>query len=338
MVAGVRNPFAPVDAAVRRLLNRRRDRWPWFDHVARAGSRYQRLSGNRLAAGLTYYSFLSFFPLLVVAFAVVGYLITVDPGLQDQVERTLQDNFPGLVGSGPNQLHVSTFSSAKVWTAAVGLIGLIWTGLGWLDAVRDALRTLWGMQKYDRNVALRKLDDLGLLVAIGVSLLLSVAIAGVGNAYTSDLLHWIGWSGSTTGRLTTKVVSVVLGFLVDLPLFVLMFTAFSGWRPRKRVLRGVLLASVGFEVLKLVGAILLARTTSKPAYATFAVGIGLLVWMYLVNRVLLFSAAWTVTGPGDDGPSEPVARPWRRRRSSSEAQAALEVPDPSPPSPVERGQ
>ena len=114
----------------------------------------------------------------------------------------------------------------------------------------------------------------------------------------------------------TKLVALVLGFLVDLPLFTLLFTGMSGWRPRKRLLRGVLLASLGFEALKLAGSLLLAHTTSKPAYATFAVGIGLLVWMYLVNRVILFAAAWTVTGPGDDGPTEPVHRPWRRPRQA----------------------
>src|SRR3954447_5187637 len=286
----MRNPFARPRAAVVRWLNGLRGRWHWFDHLARALGRYQSLFGDRIAAGLTYYAFLSFFPLLVVAFAVVGYLITIDPGLQQQVESTLSDNFPGLVGKGPNQLHVSTFSSAKNWTAAVGLVGLIWTGLGWLDAVRNGLRVMWGMEQSTTNFALLKLNDLGLLAAIGLSLLISLTIAGFGAAYSVQLLHWAGLSGSLVFNVVTKLVALVLGFLVDLPLFTLLFTGLSGWRPRKRLLRGVLLASLGFETLKLVGSLLLAHTTSKAAYATFAVGIGLLVWMYLVNRVILFAA------------------------------------------------
>ena len=311
----MKNPFDRPRAVVVRWLDGLRGRSEWFDHLARGAGRYQRLSGDRLAAGLTYYAFLSFFPLLVVAFSVVGYLISVDPGLKQQVEQALEQNFPGLVGTGPHQLNVSTFANSKNLTGALGLLSLVYTGLGWLDAVRAGLRVMWGMPESTTNFALRKLNDLGLLAAIGLSLLISLTIAGFGNAYSSDLLHWIGFSGTMT-NLATKAIAVVLGFLVDLPLFIVMFTGLSGWRPRKRLLRGVLVVSLGFEALKHVGAVLLAHTTDKPAYATFAVAVGLLVWMYLVNRVLLFAAAWTVTGPGDDGPTEPVVRPWWRSRSS----------------------
>jgi membrane protein len=312
----VKNPFDRPRAVVVGWLNALRARSGWFDHLARATGRYQGLLGNRLAAGLTYYAFLSFFPLLVVAFSVVGYLVAIDPNLKGQLESTLSDNFPGLVGTGRHQIDVSGVENAKNWTAVLGLLGLVWTGLGWLEAVRSALREMWGMPQSTTNFALRKLNDLGLLAAIGLSLLVSLTIAGFGAAYSVQLLNWAGLSHSLTFNVVTKLVALVLGFLVDLPLFTLLFTGLSGWRPRMRLLRGVLLASLGFEVLKLVGSLLLAHTTSKPAYATFAVGIGLLVWMYLVNRVVLFAAAWTVTGPGDDGPTEPVHRPWRRRRTS----------------------
>jgi membrane protein len=171
-----------------------------------------------------------------------------------------------------------------------------------------------------RNVAVRKLEDLGLLAVIGLTLLVSLTIAGFGSAYTVQLLHLLGLSGSLVGNVVTKAVALVIGFVVDLLLFTLMFTGLSEWRPRKRMLRGVMLASLGFEVLKLVGSLLLARTTAKPVYATFAVGVGLLVWMYFVNRVLLFAAAWTVTAPGDDGPSEPQHRPFRRPKGLAPAE------------------
>jgi membrane protein len=311
----VNNPLSRPQAAVVRWLNRERERYPWFDHLARAAGRYQSLFGDRVAAGLTYYAFLSFFPLLAVAFAVVGFLATVDPGIRNQVNQALYDNFAGLVG-GPKGIDVTSFENGKSLAAGLGAAGLLYTGMGWLSAVRDGLRVMWGMPRPTRNLALRKLDDLALLLAIGFTLLLSITIAGFGTAYTVQLLHLLDLSDSFWGNLITKAVSVVLGFLVDLPLFTLMFTGLSDWRPRKRVLRGVLLASLGFEALKLVGSVLLARVTAKPVYATFALGVGLLVWMYFVNRVVLFAAAWTVTGPGDDGPTEPQHRPWRRPRAA----------------------
>jgi membrane protein len=54
-----------------------------------------------------------------------------------------------------------------------------------------------------------------------------------------------------------------------------------------------------FEVLKRVGAVYIERTTENPVYGTFAVIVGLLVWINIVSRMLLFCAAWTVTQPYD---------------------------------------
>jgi membrane protein len=320
------NPFSRPRAALVRWIDRERERYPWFDHLARAGGRYQSLSGDRVAAGLTYYAFLSFFPLLAVAFSVVGFLATVDPGIRSQVNQALFDNFAGLVG-GDNGIDVTSFENGKSLAAGLGVAGLLYTGLGWLSAVRDGLRVIWGMPRSTRNVALRKLDDLGLLLVLGFALLVSLTLAGFGSAYTVQLLHLLDLSDSFTGNLVTKTVTTLIGFLVDLPLFTLMFTGLSDWRPRKRVLRGAMVASLGFEALKLIGSVLLARTTANPVYATFAVGVGLLVWMYFVHRVLVFAAAWTVTGPGDDGPTEPQHRPFRRSRRI----AGDEFP-PGPPS------
>lgn len=309
------NPFARPHAAVISWLNRERERYAWFDHLARAGGRYQALYGDRVAAGLTYYAFLSFLPLVAVAFAVVGLVVTIDPHLQTELDGALRSNFPGLIGTGDNQISVKALSSAKASVGVIGAIGLLYTGLGWLSAVSAGLRMMWGMAPPVHNFALRKLRDLGLLLLIGFTLLVSLTIAGLGSAFSVQLLSFLGMSHSLTGNLVTKLVSVGLGFLVDLPLFTLLFTGLSDWRPRTRVLRGVILVSAGFEVLKLLGSLLLARTTRNPVYATFAVVVGLLVWMYLVNRVLLFAAAWTVTGPGDDGPTEPQDRPFRRPRA-----------------------
>ena len=312
----MKNPLDRPRAAVVRWLHRERARYAWFDHLARAGGRYQSLYGDRVAAGLTYYSFLSFFPLVAVAFSIVGYLASIDPDIKAQVDQALRDNFAGLVG-GSNGIDVGAVESAKTLAGVIGLVALLYTGLGWLSAVRSGLRVMWGLERSTRNIAQRKLDDLVLLLLIGFALLLSLTIAGFGSAYTVQLLTLIGLSHSLTGNLLTKLVSIVAGFLVDLPLFTLVFTGLSGWRPRRRVLRGVMMASLGFEALKLVGSVLLARTTSKPVYATFALVVGLLVWMYLVNRVLLFAASWTVTGPGDDGPTEPQHRPWRRAKDGA---------------------
>jgi inner membrane protein YhjD len=322
----VKNPFSPVMAFYYRCADGLRARWGWLDHLARAGVRYNELFGNRISAGLTYYAFLSIFPLLAVAFAVVGYLVTINQNLANEISNALTENFPGLVG-GDSGVHLSDFAQSKVEAGVIGLVVLLFTGMTWLSAVRAGLRVMWGIPVPKRNFALRKLDDFGLLILIGTTLIVSIGIAGFGTGYTDQLLTWLNLSNSTVVTLITRGVAITAGLLVDMTLFTLLFASLSGWRPRRRAFEGALMASGGFEVLKLIGSLLLSRTTSNPVYATFAIAVGFLVWMYLVHRVVLFSASWTVTGPGYDGPVDPPSKRWRRPKltrgkSATETQAA----------------
>ena len=48
-------------------------------------------------------------------------------------------------------------------------------------------------------------------------------------------------------------------------------------------------------MLKQVGTLLVAHTTRNPVYASFAVLVGLMVWINIVSRFVLFTAAWTAT-------------------------------------------
>jgi membrane protein len=63
--------------------------------------------------------------------------------------------------------------------------------------------------------------------------------------------------------------------------------------------RATLLAAVGFEVLKLVGTFYIARVTRSPAGVVIGPVVGVLVWINLVSRYLLYCVAWAaVSQPG----------------------------------------
>src|SRR5690606_27580782 len=56
-----------------------------------------------------------------------------------------------------------------------------------------------------------------------------------------------------------------------------------------------LFGAAGFEALKQIAAVLVARVTENPVYGTFAVLVGLMVWINIASRFMLFVAAWTAT-------------------------------------------
>ena len=71
--------------------------------------------------------------------------------------------------------------------------------------------------------------------------------------------------------------------------------------PLVKVLRTAVFGAVLFEILKFGGAYYVARTTTKgeATYGTFAVVVGLLLFLNLASRLILITAAFAVTAPYD---------------------------------------
>ena len=276
-----------------------RKRAPWLDHLVRAYQRMTADGGNQLAASVTYFAFLSIFPLLAIAFAALGYVVTVYPDAQAQVESALADTFPGLVGPDA-PIDLRNLQGAAATAGIVGLLGLLYSGTNFVDAVREAVRTIWHQNILAGNIIVKKIKDVLILLGLGAVLLVSLAISGLTTTITSTLLSLVGLEGSGVATVLLAVLGPVLALAVDTVFFVYLFTRLPKVRtPIKRVLKGALLGAIGFEILKLVGARLIAGTLDNPVYGTFAVVVGLLVWINYISRLIVFAAAYVVTAPYD---------------------------------------
>jgi membrane protein len=280
----------------------------WTQRPLAAWSRYQSDGGDRLAAAITYFGFLSFFPLVALAFAILGYVVSGDSGVQREVEKGLASYLPGLIGHGPHQLSLDDIAASKASAGIIGLIGLLFTGLGWVDALRQSIKVIWHEPPRDKSFLRAKVNDLFLLVIVGGAVLTSVAVSAAATAVTDQLLSWVGLGGSFAAAAVTKALAVLVAVAVDTAVLTYLFTLVprtpGGWR---LVWRGALLGAVMLELLKVVGTFLIARTTSNPLYGTFAVVVGLLVWINLISRVLLWSASWTVLHLESLAPAEAMA-------------------------------
>lgn len=283
---------------VKESIRRERARRPWLDHAARAYDRNSEVLGGQLAAAVTYFGFLSFFPLLALSFALVGYVSDVWPQAQDGVTEAVESAFPSLVGSGEGQINIQDVIAAKEGAGLIGLLGLLYAGLGWLDALRDSMRRVFGTEDVEIGLVKKKVVDVAVLAALGTSLLASLAVSSVATALTAYLLELVDLDGSLVATALLKALSVALALAVDVVIFSILISRLSGARlPWRQVRSAALVAAVGFEVLKLFGTFLIANTTSNPLYATFGVVVGLLVWINLNSRLLVFSAAWAATSP-----------------------------------------
>ena len=128
------------------ILDRFRARYPWFDHVMRAQERYQDSKGDFYAAGITYFTVFAIFPLLMVAFAIGGFVLARQPELLASIEERIKSTVSGNVGE---QL-VDLMDAAIKSRTSVGVIGLAtaaWAGLGWMANLREALSQMWGFHR-----------------------------------------------------------------------------------------------------------------------------------------------------------------------------------------------
>ena len=111
---------SPKDRATA-FLDRARARSRLLDHAIRTQQHYTSVKGSFRAGAVTYYAFLSFFPILAVAFFLVGKVAQVFPNAEENLITALDTMLPGLVGEGPDQISLEAVQSAAT---TVGLIGL----------------------------------------------------------------------------------------------------------------------------------------------------------------------------------------------------------------------
>lgn len=261
--------MATLVARADRLQRRHRAlAFPWA--VVR---KYLDDDGARHAALITYYGFLSLFPLLLLGVAVVSQVLARDKDLQDQLIEAIVP--PALQDS-------VTFTLPPTPVAFVaGAIGLLYSATG---VVFATYRTV-------NHVAAVRIRDLpgpgGAYLRVVVALLL--ALAGVLAAGALVVAASALPGQSLPDRLLAALGTGGSGFLV------LLFGS-RVLLVRRTTLRELWPAAAGgaavLATVLHVAAPLLARLvrSAGPVYGTFATVAGLFTLLYLISQALVLIA------------------------------------------------
>ncbi len=316
------------------LLFRVREKRPFVDHLVRAYGRYDADAGDRLAASVTFYWFLSLFPILLLAVSLLGYVYG------DEASAKVRLALSGVLAPELARTVGDTLEQTRGPAGVVGLLGTLYSGLGWIDGLREAIRTIWHQNINAGNIVTRKLGDVVVLVGLFVTLAASVVVTGVSTAASRYVLDLLEIDRTPLAQLLLPLVTPLSAALADVLLFLYLFGRLARVRtPLRRILKGAVLGAVGFEVLKVLGGIYVARTTTSGAatYGAFAVVVGLLLFLNLVSRLLLFTAAFIVTAPYDsDVAPSGTASPDMARRAGIPEEFVGTDPD-APPSLQDNG-
>jgi len=278
-----------------KLLPRLRRKYYWLDHVIRANEAFTERYGNHYAAAITYFSVLALFPLLMVGFSVAGFVLLGNQAALDKIKESITNAAPEGLDAFLNQI-VSAALDSKAGIGVFGLVLALYSGIGWMTNLRDALTAQWGQQKQQLPLVSTTLKDLASLAGLGLALIVSFGLTAVGAGVGTFLLELVNLENESWAVFLLRVATILLSLLANVLVFIWVIARL----PREKVnlrsaVRGAIMAAIGFEILKQVATVYLTSVASSPSGALFGPIIGLLVFANLVSRFLLFVTAWTAT-------------------------------------------
>ncbi|MGW7254117.1 YihY/virulence factor BrkB family protein [Streptomyces sp. NPDC054834] len=260
-------------------------------HAWRSYERLDRVKWTRLAAAMTFVSFIALFPLLTVSAAVAA--ATLSPAQQRNVEKKIAEQFPGI----SDQLDISSLVQNAGTVGVIAGALLLLTGIGWVGQVRDCLRAVWELPDTEENPLLRKVKDAGILIGLGGALLVTLAASTVASAAVGWASRGLGLDEHGWGSVLLRVVAFAVAVLADFLVLLYVLTLLPGVEPhRHRLFVAALTGAVGFELLKLLLSGYIQGVASKSMYGAFGVPVALLLWIDFTAKLVLFCAAWTATG------------------------------------------
>ncbi|MET7850686.1 YihY/virulence factor BrkB family protein [Streptomyces avermitilis] len=266
-------------------------------HAWRSYERLDRVKWTQLAAAMTFISFVALFPLLTVAAAIGAAALSGEQ--QKKLQDKLAEQVPGI--SDQLDIHALVQNAGTVGVIAGAV--LLFTGIGWVGAMRDCLRAVWELDDGEENPFLRKLKDGGVLLGLGGAVLVTLATSTVASAMVGWTADRLGIERDGWGSVLLHITAFLVAVLADFLLLLYVLTLLPGVEPtRRRLVVAALIGAVGFELLKLLLSGYIQGVASKSMYGAFGVPVALLLWINFTSKLLLFCAAWTATP--SDGPAE----------------------------------
>ncbi|MFI9648536.1 YihY/virulence factor BrkB family protein [Streptomyces sp. NPDC052040] len=270
-------------------------------HAWHAYERLDRVKWTRLAAAMTFVSFVTLFPLLTVAAAIAA--ATLSTARQDKLQSKVAEQFPGI----SDQLDIHGLVQSAGTVGVIAGATLFFVGIGWVGQVRDCLRAVWELPDGDENPVLAKVKDGVVLIGLGGAVLVTLGVSAVANALVGHLAGDLGLDQGGWGTVLLRIAAFVVAVLADFLVLLYVLTLLPGVEPpRRRLLTAAGIGAFGFELLKLLLSGYIQGVASKSMYGAFGVPVALLLWINFTSKLVLFCAAWTATHSGGEDAADDV--------------------------------
>ncbi|HTQ68388.1 MAG TPA: YihY/virulence factor BrkB family protein [Solirubrobacteraceae bacterium] len=256
-------------------LDRRQQQSRRISFLAAVVKKFSDDQAGQLAALISYYGFVSLFPILLVFVTVLGFVLEDNPQKREELLNGALGQFPII--SDQLKLHSLGGSTPAL---VIGLVFALLAGLGIMNASQSAFNRIWNVPYKRRpNWVAVRLRGLAMLLLLGTLSIASTIAAG--------------FVGSSSHGAVTVVAGVLVALAFNLALFMCAFKLLTaadlGWRD---LLPGVILATVFWQLLQHLGGLYIDHALKRtgPLYGVFALVLGLLAWLYLGAQLTIFAA------------------------------------------------
>jgi len=244
----------------------------------------------RLSAALSFYTILSFAPLLLVVVGIAGYL-----GASEAMSQQIVDQMRTLIGPAGGEMAKAVLENADepqkgIISIIIGLVTLLFGATGVFVQLQDALNTIWEVERKPGGSAWSfvrsRLLSFAMVLGIGflllVSLVLSAAITLIQNQFATG-------QGSLWQAINTGVSMIVITILFGL-MYKILPDVKIGWRD---VVSGAIITGVLMTLGKFAIGLYLGHSSVGSAYGAAGSLVVLLVWIYYSALIVLFGAELT---------------------------------------------
>jgi membrane protein len=276
---------------------------PWIAHMVRALERYISRLGSEFAAATTYFSVLAIVPVLMMAFSITGFVLTV---VQPELLVAVADLVADALGSADaatrdKVLDLVNNALSQFW--AIGIVGLVvalYTGAKWMGHLKNAVRTQWrpgfDLRPQKINIVVRTLGNLFLLLGLLLGMAVTFGLASLSTSLADTVVGWLGLSDQAWIAPLLRIISAAFSIGAGWLIFMYLYTVLPETRePWSVVRRGALLGSIALAAVQYLASFLINAFRGNPAAAIFGPVIVLMLFFNIFAQLTLFIAAWIAT-------------------------------------------
>ena len=303
---------------------------PWIAHMLRAITRFNNRLGTQFGAAITYFSVLALVPLVLLAFSIIGFVLTVvRPDLLDDVVQLVGDSLGGFDPETHAKIVALISDTLSNWQA-IGIVGLLaaaYSGAGWMgklkNAVRAASRPDFDLRESQGNYVKKTIVNLGTLLCLFLLIVVTFALAWLSTTLSDNVIALLGLTEVGWLQPVLRFAPIAISIGTGWVLFMFIYTVLPEERePWPTIRRGALLGAVGLAVLQYSTGLLFNLFSENKAASIFGPVIVVMLVLNLFSLLVVFGAAWIGTAR-----HEAIPPPQEKVRFALQPEGTVDEPE-----------